>query len=76
MSVDEPEQKPSSMSGYYSEVSSELCLLSIKRGKYLKEKGLSNKGGNNFLIKKAPVGAFRGTANLLTDIFQATHIWA
>ncbi len=49
MSVDESEQKPSSMSGYYSEVSSELCLLSIKRGKYLKEKGLSNKGVTIFL---------------------------
>ncbi len=49
MSVDETEKKPSSMKGYYPEVSSELCLLSIKRGKYLKEKVLSNKGVTNFL---------------------------
>jgi len=43
MSADEPEQKPSSIKGYYSEVGSELCLLSIKRGKEMKEKVLSNK---------------------------------
>jgi hypothetical protein len=43
MSADELEQKPSSIQGYYSEVGSELCLLSIKRGKEMKEKVLSNK---------------------------------
>ncbi|MFK3924677.1 hypothetical protein [Serratia liquefaciens] len=74
MSADEPEQKPSSIKGYYSEVGSELCLLSIKRGEGDERKSPFEQKDNNFLIKKAPAGAFHRTGNKLADIFQAAHI--